>query len=267
MTATLPTIANLPSTSLPSHQNAIDLFQGAWLSEMPKGSGLIAGSVTGHFSDRRVTWAADVLGGLAGKSVVELGPFEAYSAYVFEKLGAEPLTSIENSPANFLKCLIVKNTFGLRSTFFLGDLVQFVESTPRKFDICWASGVLYHNTEPVRLLEGISRVSDTIFIWTHYFDEAKITANDEVRRYFDSAKDKTVRYAEREIKLHYRSYISGATERATNLFAGGAEEFSFWMELPDIKFVLSNLGFHRTEIGVDSPDHPPGPACYFLAFR
>jgi len=266
-TATLPTVPNEPSSEMPSHQTAIDLFRGAWLSAMPKGSGLSAGGVEDHFSDGRVAWAADVLGGVAGKTVLELGPFEAYSTYMFEALGAEPLTSIDNSPANFLKCLIVKNAFGLRTTFYLGDFVRFVESTPRKFDICWASGILYHMTEPVRLLEGMARVSDTMFIWTQYFDEAKIAYNAEVSRYFDPSKDRVVSYAGRDIKLHYRNYTSSEAERATNLFAGGPDQFSFWLELPDIMFVLRHLGFARVDMGFDNPDHVPGPACFFLAFK
>src|ERR1700684_307522 len=86
------------------------------------GLGLLAGTVGGHFDVAPVRWADNHLG---GKSILELGPFEAYQTYQFERLGAGSVLSIENSPANFLKCLIIKNIYSLRATFLLGNFIRF----------------------------------------------------------------------------------------------------------------------------------------------
>jgi hypothetical protein len=117
--------SNHPVRTAPSHQAALDLFKGAWYVAMPPDSGLLAGTVGGHFDVAPVRWADDYLGGLAGKSILELGPFEAYQTYQFERLGAASVLSIENSPANFLKCLIIKNIYSLRATFLLGNFYNF----------------------------------------------------------------------------------------------------------------------------------------------
>jgi hypothetical protein len=118
---------------------------------MPKGSGLQSGGAEPHFEDTRTAWGASVLGSLEGKSILELGPLEAYNSYQLEQLGAK-LLSIEGNVINFLKCLIVKNVLSMSTTFLLGDFVQYMQSSSERFDICWASGVLYHSKDPSRCL-------------------------------------------------------------------------------------------------------------------
>src|SRR5580704_17227004 len=93
--------------AFPGHQAALDLYAGAWATAMPEGSGLQAGE-RGHFNEVRVLWAAKILGGLSGKTILELGPYEAYNTYQFETMGAASVVAIENSRDNFLKCLIIK---------------------------------------------------------------------------------------------------------------------------------------------------------------
>jgi hypothetical protein len=78
-----------------------------------------------------------VIGGLNEKTILELGPFEGYDAYTFDRLGAAFVLSIESNVTNFLKCLIIKNIFGLRTTFLLGDFIQFLEKSSARFDVCW----------------------------------------------------------------------------------------------------------------------------------
>ena len=120
---------------------------------MPTETGLISGAAPDLFTDNRVTWAAPVLGGFAGKTILELGPFEGYSTYVFGIYGAASIISIEANLVNFLKCLTIKNILNLSATFLYGDFIQYMEQTTRKVDVCWASGVLYHMTEPLRFLQ------------------------------------------------------------------------------------------------------------------
>ncbi len=243
---------------LPAHQNALDLFPGSWVSKFPPHSGLIGGEAA-HFDDGRVTWAASVMGGLNGLSILELGPFEGYNTYQFQSFGASSVVSIEASHVNFLKCLVVKNIFGLNASFLLGDCQKYLESVKTKFDVCWASGVLYHMTDPVKLLQGIRRVANSAFIWTQYFDEAKLASIGGLGA-FNPSLDKVIAYGDREIRLHHRSYSSSGI-----IFSGGQDPFAYWMTRDDILFVLSDLGFPNIVMGFDNPDHVHGPAMFFLA--
>lgn len=243
----------------PSHQNALDLFAGSWFSDLPAQTGLKAGPTPGVFEDGRVSWGASIFGGLAGRSILELGPFEAFNTYQFQMAGAASIASIEANKINFLKCLVIKNIFNLSATFLHGDFIKYMHETTSRFDICWASGVLYHMTAPIELLTGIRRVSDKAFIWTQYYDEANISGANA--RFFDPSKDKEVVFAGRRIRLHYRSYL----EAGQVLFAGGEDNFSYWMERDDIFFVLDFLGFDDIQMGVDNPKHDAGPAMFFAA--
>jgi hypothetical protein len=246
----------------PGHQNSLDIFGDTWTTAMPEGSGLAAGELP-HFVNARVQWGADVIGGLAGKSILELGPFEAYDTYTFERLGAAAVVSIESNTTNFLKCLVIKNIFGLRTAFLLGDFVRFLEKCPTRYDVCWMSGVLYHMVDPIQFLTAAARVADALFIWTHCYDDAIINADAQKRAPFRPDLNKAATLAQRDMVLHYRSYggVKG------NNFSGGSEEHSFWLTRDDILHILKVLGYERTVIGHDEPDHVHGPSCSIVAFR
>ncbi len=255
-------VAPIFSLDYPRHQNALNIFGDTWVAAMPDGSGLAAGTLQ-HFAGARVQWAADVIGGLAGKSILELGPFEGYDTYSFEQLGAASVVSIDNNTTNFLKCLVVKNIFGLRTTFLLGDFVQYLESCGSRYDVCWMSGVLYHMSDPIRLLRVASRVSDILFIWTHCYDELVINADREKKAPFRPDLDKTEELAGRRLVLRYRSYGGHKDHN----FSGGGDEHSYWLAKEDIMHILNSLGYHRVVVGHDETDHVHGPSCSMVAFR
>jgi SAM-dependent methyltransferase len=245
--------------AFPGHQAALDIYKGAWTTAMPPGSGLRAGD-NDLFSDVRVAWAAARLGGLADKSILELGPYEGYNTHQFETLGAASVVSIENNRDNFLKCLIVKNIVGLRAVFLHGDMMRFLQDTEIRYDLCWASGLLYHMTDPIGLLRGIGRVSKTLFIWTHYVHPAR--SNDpDVTPFFDARRDQVIEVTGRQITLHHRNYNADVG----SYYSGGSHSYSYWMKQADIFHVLSSLGFSNIEMGIDNPKHPSGGACFFLA--
>jgi hypothetical protein len=105
------------AASAPSPQNAIDIFEGEWASQLPDPT-LRAGSIT-LFDDYRIKWFAEHLGGFQNKTVLELGPLEAGHTYMLERLGAASILAIEANTRAFLKCLIVKELFDLRRARFL----------------------------------------------------------------------------------------------------------------------------------------------------
>ena len=247
----------------PSNQTLSDILKGAWLSAFPEEYGVQAGAVK-HFEDGRVLWAERTLSkGLKGLSILELGPFEAYNTWQFDQLGAKSVISIETNDINYLKCLIVKEMTGLKGRFLYGDFIRYLELCSERFDIVWASGVLYHQIEPLRLIELISKVTDTVFIHTHYYLDQVIREDRDLYSFFVPERDRTESIGHYSARLHFRSY----KQTKSGTFAGGPEAYSYWMEKEDIFAFLQYCGFNEIMVGVDHPGNPNGPAMYFLAQR
>jgi len=249
----------------PSNQTIVDIFQGLWLSAFPEEYNIVAGSIK-HFDfsvEPRVKWGASVLSnGIKDFTVLELGPFEAYNTWQMERLSAKSVIAIESNNVNYLKCLIVKEITGIKARFLYGDFIPYLEQCPILFDIVWASGALYHQVEPLKLLELIANVTSRVFIHTHYYVEDVIKKNRELSRIFIHQRDMTARYQRYQARLHYRSYD---TDKSAPVFAGGAEDYSYWMEKDDIFGYLRYLGFDRITMGVDDARNLNGPAMFFMA--
>ena len=248
----------------PSAQSMVDILRGSWVCALPSTMGLRTGDTTLFDQDGRVAWASSNLpNGVSGLSVLELGPLEAYHTYHLQQLGAAHITSVEYNNLSFLKCLIVKELLGLNAHFLYGDCVKYLETANQRFDLCWASGVLYHQTDPLHLLSLMQAVSNNIFLWTHYFEPTVIRANPAMARHFDWKRSC---FAERNgyrAEYFYRAY----RQSKGAIFSGGADAFSYWMKKEDIFGFLKHVGFTTITIGVDHPDNPNGPAMYFLARR
>ena len=74
------------------------------------------------------------------------------------------------TPEAYLKCLVVKQLLGLQSSFRLGDFVRTLEDEARRYDLIYASGVLYHMPDPLHLLRLIAERTDRAYVWTHFQD-------------------------------------------------------------------------------------------------
>jgi SAM-dependent methyltransferase len=247
----------------PSNQTAIDIFKGTWTSAVPPEYGVAAGALD-SFDDVRVRWAAGVLpGGFRGLSILELGPYEAYTTWQLERLGAKSVTAIEGSDLNYLKALVVKEVTGLRARMLYGDVAAYLAETKDRFDLVWASGVLYHSTDPVRLLELMARVTDTIFIHTHYYDRRIESSSPHAYAFFEPSRDRPARIGDRDATLHCKAY--GQAKRGD--FSGGPAERSYWMEKADLFAWLRANGFSDIQVGADDPANPNGPALFCLARR
>lgn len=242
----------------PTPQNVVDLFAGEWSSRLPDVDGSLAAGSVDLFNDPRLLWAAEQFGGFGGQQVLELGPLEAGHTYMLEKLGAESVLAIESNSRAFLKCLIVKELYGLaRSRFLLGDFVQFLRGTDRRFDCCLASGVLYHMVNPVELLCLIAKVSRRAVIWTHYYDQTLLKRAGR-SRHFGKTQDSTFNGFPHALHRHnYGSSLKFAG------FCGGSAAFSNWMTADGILAALRHVGFQRVEINFHQTDHPNGP-CFCL---
>jgi len=246
----------------PSDQNALDIFKGEWSSQLPGvWKKLKAGTAT-LFEDGRILWAAEQLGGFKGQRIIELGPLEAGHTYMLESLGAESILAIEANKRAYLKCLIVKEILGLsRSRFLLGDFVSFLRENETSFDICMASGVLYHMHNPCELIYLMSKASNKIVLWTHFYDKELIQTKDIVRGKFSGSIPKTYNGFDHVL---YK-YTYGDALHWTG-FCGGSSPYSYWMPREDILACLRFFGFQNLRIGFEEPEHVNGP-CFAVVAR
>ncbi len=247
--------------SAPSDQHAIDIFAGEWSSSFPASTGLIAGTVP-LFEDPRITWVLDQLGDAHDLRVLELGPLEGAHSAMLHQAGAS-VVAVEANTRAYLKCLVVKEILGLhRCRFLLGDFGAHLRTTAERYDLVLASGVLYHATDPIGLLEAIAGVADRVAIWTHYYhDEVVRSDPDKARRF---VAPEVVTWRGERITLHRRNYLESLEWRG---FCGGPEASAVWMERDGIVRVLEVLGLGRITVQSDDLANPNGACVMLLATR
>jgi len=241
----------------PNNQNVLDIFQGEWSSKLPDNCALDTQPGTAKlFEDNRIVWAEETFGGFTDWEILELGPLEGGHSYMFQTRGAKKIVSIEANTRAFLKCLCIKEIFKLdRVEFKLGDFVSFLENANSKYDIVFASGVLYHMKDPIKLLELISRVCDRLFIWTHYYDKEIIINREELRHKFSPISSFVYNGVSYEYSI--QSYKDALTWSG---FCGGSQPVSKWLTRDSIIKALKEFGFTDIQINFDQLDHPNGPA-------
>ena len=251
------------SRNYPDHQAAVDLFGGEWASKLP-----IPGVTSGNnqlYSDPRVAWLAERRGKLDGASVLELGPLEGGHTYLLEKRGAR-VVAIESNQLAFQRCLIAKNALGMQASFLLGDFTRYLATTTDRYDLVFASGVLYHMQDPVALLRDAGRVSDELFIWTHYHDAASIAKLPRLARSFTGRKSTVAVDAGHSVEYHERAYRAGFLTYILPGFCGGMHVKTHWMTLADIEKCLALLGFDHRETAIEAAN-PNGPCVSLYARR
>jgi protein-L-isoaspartate O-methyltransferase len=244
----------------PSPQTALDIFKGTWISRLPGEFSKFAAGTTPLFEDERIPRAEKFLGPVAGMNVLDLGPLEGGQAYVLEKMGARSVVSVEANSILYLKCLVAKEILGMnRVQFLCGDIVKYLKSTSATFDMCVASGILYHMADPAELLWLLSQHTDKILLWTHYFDEAAVERNK-----LTSFK-KVSKHEFRGISYNYHRQEYG-TGFKTNVYCGGAVTHSSWMTRDGIETALRTFGY--TDINVlDDGDSINGPFLLLTASK
>ncbi len=246
---------------VPSAQNAIDAVPG-WIGSMPPGFGT-TGGVFDFWLDPRISWLTSVYD-CAGKTACELGPLEGFHTHMLQQAGTVGIDAIEANALAFVRCLITKEILKVdRASFYLGDFMQWLEATDKRYDLIVASGVLYHSHDPVRLLELMAAKADALFLWTHYFDEEAMPAGD-LRRGAFSGSVETRACQGVDVRLHERSYYKAWRDPR---FCGGLQDRHFWIDRADILGLLAALGFDRVIVGVDEPAHEGGPCFSLFAER
>jgi hypothetical protein len=249
--------------SLPSPQNAVNAVPG-WNHALPPQAGAVVAGSMGMYPDARIVWGLEQFGAIAGCKVLELGPLEGLHTCALDEQQPEFVHAVEANKLAFLRCLVTKELMDLkRSKFLHGNFVLWLEHTPITYDLIVASGVLYHMSEPVRLLELMTQRANAILIWSHYFSEQAIPPGDPRRGAF-TGEVKKVNYRGQELSLHRRGY-HGAWHN--NTFCGGMHDLHYWMEKDDIVAVLRLSGFDDIRFAHEQNDQPNGPSITIFARR
>lgn len=248
------------SLEFPTHRNAAEIFKGEWSSSVP---GL---DNTGHatlFDDHRVRLFADQLtGGFKGKNILELGPLEGGHTFMMSRMGAEKVTAIEANQRAYLKCLITKEALKMANTeLLLGDFDKFLSApSDQRYDFVLASGVIYHCLNPAKTLQDITRYSDSIGIWSHYFEPE--VCQEVYGDRFDYTGEKT-QIAGVEVTYHQLDYKDALKWDG---FCGGSSPFTNWMPKGDWEKLFDSLGYDFNVLA-GSENHQNGPEFTAIAVK
>jgi SAM-dependent methyltransferase len=258
-----PNILESYVTSVPSPQNALDIFKGEWASHLPPPFAELHSGPLPLFDDPRISGFLSDIGGVTGKTVLELGPLEAGHSYMLDRAGAAHVTAVEANSRAFLKCLIVKELVGLPKVHFLcGDFMAYLRQPVGPFDVCVASGVLYHMQNPAELIQLLAeRCREHLFLWTHYYDRDLIEKSGTAHKYPSQRRQSHNGF---EHVLYVHEYQRALDQQS---FCGGSAPTSCWMTKDDILRCLEFFGFQTIKTVRDHTDHPNGPAVTLYATR
>jgi hypothetical protein len=182
---------------------------------------------------------------------------------MLERRGAASVTAIEANSRAYLKCLIVKEILKLsKSQFLFGDCIEYLKVCNKKFDVCLASGILYHMANPVELLALMAKVSNKIVIWTHYFNGDILHKNPNLSPKFPGKIQSE--YGGFKHTLYRQEYNAALNNPG---FCGGSDTFSYWLSREDILSCLKFFGFTRIQINYEQLDHVHGPCFTLVALK
>jgi len=186
------------------------------------------------------------------KKILEIGPFEGGNTKQLFDLGAKSITAIESNREFYFKTSLVKDAFNLDNLkLYFADcnvLLKDKELFPDKcFDMLYASGVLYHMSNPVETIEIFSRLADTIYVNSHVASEH--VPSGEWTELSDSVGNK---YSCRE-----NTYNKGQ-------HWGGVDESALWLSRQSMFDVFTNHGY-KIQILEDSENNVRGNYLGFLA--
>lgn len=107
----------------------------------------------------------NVLFPIAGKTVIEFGPYDGYQTAALLKLKAKFVTCVEVRAENVLKTATAKHIFNWENVRVLADDFHNVDSQScGTYDLAFAHGVYYHSFCPFVFLENLCSLSRNVFV-------------------------------------------------------------------------------------------------------
>ena len=181
----------------------------------------------------------------APRTVLELGSFEGgHSLALAAHPSVERVVSIEGRKENIEKASFVQRITGDRKVEFIqGHLEHMDLRRLGKVDAVLCLGVLYHLSNPWRLIKQLAAVSDTLFLWTHFVldKDSELLTSDMRGRYY--------------------------VESADGDLSGGLGELSCRLTLGSLMQCLQGSGLRLVESCEIDMTHPSGPGILLGARR
>ena len=247
--------------SVPCSQNAVDAIPG-WNTSFPPHYGLKAGCLDAH-NDRRIIWAMECFGSLAGRHVLELGPVEGGHTCMLEAGGAR-VDAVEPNHLAFMRCLITKEIAGLtRSKFWLGDFMQALENWNESYDLIVACDVLCNLRKPLDFIELAANRTDALYLTTPTVADGAMLSTGPghcelaptfERRLFHGAA----------VRMYQRTR---AHDEASIAHGNGGTETQRWLHCDDLMEALSAVGFRDIRTSRGEADHRCAPHLSIFARR
>lgn len=179
----------------------------------------------------------------APETVVELGSLEGGHSFALARHpSVVKVTAIEARRENIDRAEFVKAVLSDKKVEFIeADLEKLDFRSLGKFDAIFCSGLLYHLSEPWKLIEKLAGVSPNIFIWTQISEEVKA----------------------KKVRENHR----GKYYREGGFFdpLSGLGKKSFWLTLGSLVNLLTINGYKQINIIENNLTHPNGPAVTLAA--
>jgi hypothetical protein len=117
-------------------------------------------------------------------------------------------------------------------------------------------------SDPVRVLQNAARASNSIGLWTHYYDRQIVNQRPDVLKRIEKTP-RIEQFGSRELQLYKYSYLEALHLKG---FCGGSASTSYWLTKESLLRLLEELGF-EVAVGEDAQAHPNGPAMTLFAAR
>jgi SAM-dependent methyltransferase len=212
--------------------------------------GVRLGGANSYQGDNRIKLFFEWVG--QPESILELGSLEGgHSVQLASPDFVKRLLGLEARAKNIERARLAAEVVGRGNIEFgQADLDQASLERYGRFDAVFCAGLLYHLMQPWRLLKEIAKVTDCVFLDTHYSETEDVTIDGYVGSLYAEGQpaDHEYRYADTDV-------------------LSGLSDSSFWMTLPCITETLSRSGLVvRHELTVPDWDGY-GPRVHLAATR
>lgn len=225
---------------------------GGWTTQFEIDGQKVGGTVDLLPKDPRLIWQLEQIGGCEDKLVLELGPLEGAHTKMLHDAEARFIDAVEGLNDCFLRCLVVKEAFNLnRANFWFADFNNYIEGLAGygyRYDIVSAAGVLYHQKDPVTLIQNLAKITDTVLVWSQV--AGPNTPNGKTDEIVNGYKGR------------YNSYHG--TRLTSESYCGGLQNEAFWLYPDEMLRCFRDAGFTDIVQG-DSPDNINGKSLLFVA--
>ena len=190
-------------------------------------------------------------GSLLGRSVVDLGCLEGAFAIEFARRGAARVVGVEAREVSVRRCNLACELIGLENVEFkVGDVTEELTASPGRFDVVFASGIVYHLADPAAFLRLARQACTGIaLIDTHVADPLTIfkDCSPEIVEHVSGGRTYRGRtFTEFDLAAH-------EADRSRMLWAAWENPVSFWPLEADLVRMMHDAGF-RDVTKIDTSD-------------